>query len=275
LETKAASAFWGSFFSAFFCILISFLNVWGNPSWFDAFPLASAYRFMNALLVYALSCLIYFSLAFFISPMENSGGSLKRIFFVVSFFPCLVFAGLILLRVRLQVSDLFVEVFFSVGWAVSGFCALFMLRRERGETDSRRIWAWGTAVCGGCVVIAEICGLFFRIPGIIPESLFFFLFVVTAVTAFLYSPGPHRAENVKTGSYSLSIRDAGGFGISEREWEVVNLLLEGKTNQEIADALYISLSTVKTHLKNIFEKTGTRNRMEAANILRPIDHPKG
>jgi LuxR family transcriptional regulator, maltose regulon positive regulatory protein len=53
--------------------------------------------------------------------------------------------------------------------------------------------------------------------------------------------------------------------LSGREIEVLRLLASGKTNQEIADSLVISLNTVKTHVKNIHTKLGTRNRTEATN----------
>lgn len=48
-------------------------------------------------------------------------------------------------------------------------------------------------------------------------------------------------------------------GLSKRELEVLELLLEGKTNKEIAQTLYISFDTVKTHRKNILLKTNARN----------------
>ena len=52
------------------------------------------------------------------------------------------------------------------------------------------------------------------------------------------------------------------YGISERETEVVRQVIGGATNHEIARRLYISESTVKTHLVNIFKKVHARNRAE-------------
>jgi ATP/maltotriose-dependent transcriptional regulator MalT len=52
--------------------------------------------------------------------------------------------------------------------------------------------------------------------------------------------------------------------LSAREVEVLRLLAMGKTNQEIADGLVISLNTVATHVRSIFYKTHSANRAEAA-----------
>jgi DNA-binding NarL/FixJ family response regulator len=52
--------------------------------------------------------------------------------------------------------------------------------------------------------------------------------------------------------------------LSAREIEVLRLLSGGKSNQEIADELVISLNTVRRHVSNIFDKTGVANRAEAA-----------
>jgi LuxR family transcriptional regulator, maltose regulon positive regulatory protein len=51
--------------------------------------------------------------------------------------------------------------------------------------------------------------------------------------------------------------------LSDRELDVLRLLAGGRTNQEIANALYISVNTVKTHLKNIYGKLGVSNRRKA------------
>jgi DNA-binding CsgD family transcriptional regulator/pimeloyl-ACP methyl ester carboxylesterase len=55
-------------------------------------------------------------------------------------------------------------------------------------------------------------------------------------------------------------------GLSEREVDVLCLLVAGRSNQQIADALFISLHTVSHHLRSIFAKTGTSNRTEAASF---------
>jgi LuxR family transcriptional regulator, maltose regulon positive regulatory protein len=53
-------------------------------------------------------------------------------------------------------------------------------------------------------------------------------------------------------------------GLSDRELDTLKLIAEDFTNQEIADKLFISLNTVKTHLKNVFLKLDVDNRTKAA-----------
>ena len=54
--------------------------------------------------------------------------------------------------------------------------------------------------------------------------------------------------------------------LSDREREVLQLMSEGKTNQDIGDALHISESTVKFHINNIFSKLGVSDRTQAVLI---------
>ena len=60
------------------------------------------------------------------------------------------------------------------------------------------------------------------------------------------------------------------YGLSSREAEVLILIAQGMKNQEIADKMFVSLSTVKTHTKNIFDKMDVRNRIEAARKAQAI-----
>jgi two-component system, NarL family, response regulator LiaR len=53
------------------------------------------------------------------------------------------------------------------------------------------------------------------------------------------------------------------FGLTQRESEVAAFLAEGYSNREIADALFVSEHTVKTHLKAIFRKAGVASRARA------------
>ncbi|ARX86979.1 LuxR family transcriptional regulator [Streptomyces alboflavus] len=52
-------------------------------------------------------------------------------------------------------------------------------------------------------------------------------------------------------------------GLTLRETEVIALIAEGMTNQEIARALHVSTATVKTHINNLFAKAGLKDRAQA------------
>jgi two-component system, NarL family, response regulator LiaR len=57
-----------------------------------------------------------------------------------------------------------------------------------------------------------------------------------------------------------------GFDLTDREREVLALVVMGLSNLEISNQLCISMATVKYHLTNIFTKLGAKNRVEAATI---------
>lgn len=53
------------------------------------------------------------------------------------------------------------------------------------------------------------------------------------------------------------------LGISKREHEVLELMAKGLSNQEIADQLFVSVNTIKTHSANLFSKLDVRRRTQA------------
>lgn len=53
------------------------------------------------------------------------------------------------------------------------------------------------------------------------------------------------------------------LGISKREHEVLELMARGQSNQEIAESLFVSVNTVKTHLSNLFLKLEVSRRTQA------------
>jgi DNA-binding NarL/FixJ family response regulator len=57
------------------------------------------------------------------------------------------------------------------------------------------------------------------------------------------------------------------YGLTKREIEIVNLVLQGKTSSEIGDFLFISKHTVDTHRRNICEKTGTKTITELLTLI--------
>ncbi len=57
--------------------------------------------------------------------------------------------------------------------------------------------------------------------------------------------------------------EADRLGLSRRELEVLELMSQGYSNQEIGNRLFVSLSTVKTHISNLFEKLDVKRRTQA------------
>ncbi|HRJ29228.1 MAG TPA: LuxR C-terminal-related transcriptional regulator [Cyclobacteriaceae bacterium] len=65
------------------------------------------------------------------------------------------------------------------------------------------------------------------------------------------------------GEFKVNERILGEIGISKREYEVLELMAKGLSNQEIADKLFVSLNTVKTHTANLFLKLEVKRRTQA------------
>ncbi len=66
----------------------------------------------------------------------------------------------------------------------------------------------------------------------------------------------------------IAVAEKADYGLSKRESEVVDLIIQGHQNKEIAAKLFISENTVAKHIKNIFEKTSVKNRTALVGLLR-------
>jgi ligand-binding sensor domain-containing protein/DNA-binding CsgD family transcriptional regulator len=58
------------------------------------------------------------------------------------------------------------------------------------------------------------------------------------------------------------------FGVSRREQEIIELLLLGRSNKEIEDALFIAESTVRNHIYSIYQKLDVRNRLQLISLFK-------
>jgi DNA-binding CsgD family transcriptional regulator/tetratricopeptide (TPR) repeat protein len=76
--------------------------------------------------------------------------------------------------------------------------------------------------------------------------------------------GPQDTESGGDGTWAATAE----LGLTQRELEVLPLLMAGRTNAEIADALVISPRTVGVHVSRILQKLGAARRTEAADIAR-------
>jgi ATP/maltotriose-dependent transcriptional regulator MalT len=70
--------------------------------------------------------------------------------------------------------------------------------------------------------------------------------------------------------FELDTMELGRLGISKREYEVLTLIAKGMSNQEIADNLFVSLNTVKTHSSRLFEKLDVNRRVQAVEKAKSL-----
>ena len=58
------------------------------------------------------------------------------------------------------------------------------------------------------------------------------------------------------------------LGVTPRELEILELIASGLSNREIADTIFVSENTVKTHSSRIFDKLGAKRRTQAVQIAK-------
>ncbi|MEW6048906.1 MAG: helix-turn-helix transcriptional regulator [Bacillota bacterium] len=81
--------------------------------------------------------------------------------------------------------------------------------------------------------------------------------------------GPSTAAMAMARMSDESAQPAPRLLLTRSEKQVLDLLLDGHTYQEIAAHLYVSVNTVKYHIKNIYRKAGCRSRSELIERLGP------
>ncbi|MBX6749799.1 MAG: AAA family ATPase [Micromonosporaceae bacterium] len=82
-----------------------------------------------------------------------------------------------------------------------------------------------------------------------------------------------RQWGIRRAPVAIGRGDAAAFGLTPTELRVAQEAANGKTNREIATALFMAPGTVDTHLRSIFRKTGVRSRAALGRILPTEDAP--
>jgi len=149
------------------------------------------------------------------------------------------------------------------------YCILLCARRYKGLSSEikRDIARW--------VVITLILSLFLNVVQLVWEfnlhpvgflnfgSLYY---VVLNAVSFAFAAKYLFAAEAPV-FISPSAAFLRRFSVTDREAEVLAVLIEGLSNKEIADRLCISAATVRNHIHNLFGKTGVKSRLELAQKL--------
>lgn len=125
---------------------------------------------------------------------------------------------------------------------------------------------------GVLLVVMEIIEFKYSIRDL-PTSLLVFILAVIFTGLGIWLGFHFRSKKGHSGS-SLKAEDIGKrleiLQVTSREYEVLQLIVQGYSNQQIADALHISLSTVKTHTSNIFSKLDVKRRTQLVQKAREL-----
>jgi len=80
----------------------------------------------------------------------------------------------------------------------------------------------------------------------------------------------HHRRNIESASapqfFTLSEKRQAELGITPRELEILELIANGLSNREIAEKLFVSENTVKTHSSRLFDKLSARRRTQAVQL---------
>lgn len=126
----------------------------------------------------------------------------------------------------------------------------------------------GYLTAGFGVLSAAVYTLFYLVP-VLEEFSFSLDFLhyllwsalsIVALIRYLTRPSALIDQDAVSDSFATA------FGITKREREIVQLIGRGLTNQEIADTLGVSFATVRTHVYNIFQKTGAGSRVDLLRL---------
>ena len=106
----------------------------------------------------------------------------------------------------------------------------------------------------------------------IPLEYYVGIIAVCFLALGIYAGSRNRKPQSDAGHLQTDLPkiDFESAGLSKREYEVLQQLAKGATNKQIADSLFISENTVKTHLSNIYDKLQVKRRTQAIGKAREM-----
>lgn len=101
-------------------------------------------------------------------------------------------------------------------------------------------------------------------------ALFSGLFLVIGILINRKSGIQKKSDESFAGNVIIDEIQLKKIGLSNREYEVLKLISEGLSNQQIANRLFLSENTIKKHISNLFLKMGVERRTEAVKKAKDI-----
>ncbi|MDF1551296.1 MAG: helix-turn-helix transcriptional regulator [Bacteroidales bacterium] len=165
-----------------------------------------------------------------------------------------------------------VVVFYSVELIVTSYVFIVLLLASiKSKIKSKKIYIFRFALIMAILAVLRAASLQFSgfhvIIGLYYLLLFFagnLSLVFLTRVYFLKNDAPHTEQLDITEDIFVK------YHISKREKQIIEEICKGKTNQQIADELFITLQTVKDHTHNIFKKVAVKNRVQLSQMFNSI-----
>ena len=156
---------------------------------------------------------------------------------------------------------------YAISGSLFALCAAILLATFSTTVFSpRNKWLLAGTIMG--MAVLYVLPIFFGIENTFAHLAFVFLFfllntVFCIMFVYKIEPKPVPARGVS--SFENFVRK---YGITSRESEIIQEIYQGKSNQQVADALFVTLQTVKDHTSRIYQKTGVKSRAQLVALIR-------
>lgn len=219
-------------------------------------------------------CWLFIRLAFSLLriPVPRPAAASFFIFWSL-FFIGFVYAEVRFFQTGSMAATRIFETVFDAGLTVFflGALVLLLAGAAKPRDPELRFLGRSLALAYGAVLLVPFLapGLSFNHSAGITITSFFFLSFHFGLTAFL-AVRLRRIGRPDEGAAGEGIRTEAfeKYRITLRERDIVLGILEGRSNADIAAARFISEKTVETHIRNIYQKTGVKNRIQLLNLFR-------
>jgi DNA-binding CsgD family transcriptional regulator len=193
-------------------------------------------------------------------------------YFAIATSVFLVYGRSIQIMPNLDYRDLtqkVIIVFYTIDLIVSAYCLFIMfISSLRQKMNSKRIFLLRFGILAVSLSTLRALSMQFSHYHWIIGLYFLVLFFAGNLSLIMLTKVYLSNYNTDYQTIQSNIDDIYlKYGISNREKEIIFEICKGKTNQQIADDLFISLQTVKDHTYNIFRKVDVKNRVQLTKIF--------
>lgn len=219
---------------------------------------------------------LYFFISFILSFVKKKySSSIKVSFFSIS---VILFIGFALLynntlknMAEKKLMNLYLNFLILLIIIIILFLLIYVFTRGIKELDKKRIKAVKNITLTYCILLLILFTSFLFELDPQMSTIIIVLFFLINVYPILYLKNflnmnyiDHLLINEKSIDFENFFKK---HKISDREKEILKLLVQGKSNKDIEDILFISLKTVKNHIYNIYKKASVKSRIQLVNIV--------